>query len=184
MCIAYPPIGFIGLGIMGLPMARHLRGDHYPVTVFNRTRSRAETAKDFGASIAGSPRELADRSEIVITMLTNPEAIRAVTDGPDGLFAHSRKQLTWIQMSTIDVQSTLSFARDAQARRITFVDCPVTGSKGPAENRQLILLAGGSAEALAYVDPVLRCFGQTIVKAGDVGAGTALKLCMNLIVAQ
>ena len=184
MCVALPSIGFIGLGIMGLPMARHLCDAGYPVTVYNRTSSRAEQAAGFGAQVGTSPRQVAERCDILITMLTNPEAVRAVMEGPDGAFAHPKKGLVWIQMSTLDVQATQAFAQEAVRKGITYVDAPVTGSKKQVEAAELILLVGADREAPAFVRPVLLQFGKTILEAGPVGAGTSLKLCMNLIVAQ
>jgi 3-hydroxyisobutyrate dehydrogenase len=169
---------------MGLPMAKHLCGAGYPVTVFNRSAGRMEAAKAFGARTASSPRELAERVDVLITMLTDPAAIRAVMEGPAGAFAHPKKGLVWIQMSTIDIQSTQTFARQAAEHGMTFVDCPVTGSKKQVEAAELILLAGSEPEPLDYVRPLLSRLGKTIIHAGPVGSGTALKLCMNLIVGQ
>jgi 3-hydroxyisobutyrate dehydrogenase len=184
MCVALPSISFIGLGIMGLPMAHHLCDAGYSVTVYNRTPSKMETAKAFGAYAGISPRALAEHADILITMLTNPAAVRAVIDGPDGALTHPKKGLVWIQMSTLDVDSTMAFAKEAESRGVTFVDCPVAGSKKQVEAAELILLAGAKPEALKYIRPVLERLGKTIVEAGPVGAGTTLKLCMNLIVAQ
>jgi 3-hydroxyisobutyrate dehydrogenase len=184
MCVALPSVGVIGLGIMGLPMARHLCDAGYQVSVYNRTPAKVEEAKKFGAYAAASPRHLGERMDIVITMLTNPAAVRAVIDGPDGLLAHPKKSLVWVQMSTLDMASTQAFADQARECGIEFVDCPVTGSKKQVEAAELILLAGASLEALQYVRPVLSCLGKTIIDAGKIGGGTALKLCINLIVAQ
>src|SRR5471032_430317 len=93
MCIALPSIGFIGLGIMGLPMARHLCEAGYSVTVYNRTAARVREAQAFGALAGDCPRRLAERCDILITMLTNPEAVRAVMKGPQGAFSHPKKGL-------------------------------------------------------------------------------------------
>jgi len=184
MCTALPTVGFIGLGIMGLPMAKHLCDAGYPVTVFNRSAERMEAAKAFGANTAASPRELAERVDVLITMLTDPAAIGAVMEGPSGAFAHPKKGLVWIQMSTIDIQSTQTFAHEAEEHGMTFVDCPVTGSKKQVEAAELILLAGAEPDPLDYVRPILSRLGKTIIHAGAVGSGTALKLCMNLLVGQ
>jgi 3-hydroxyisobutyrate dehydrogenase len=184
MCTALPSIGFIGLGVMGLPMARHLCDAGYPVTVFNRTAARVKQAEAFGAYTADSPCPLGERSDILITMLTNPAAVSAVMEGPDGALAHPKKGLVWMQMSTLDIASTQAFAKAAESRGVIFVDAPVTGSKKQVEEAQLIILAGAERQALEFVRPVLSRLGKTIVDAGPAGAGTALKLCMNLIVAQ
>jgi 3-hydroxyisobutyrate dehydrogenase/glyoxylate/succinic semialdehyde reductase len=172
------------MGIMGLPMARHLVRAGYPVTVFNRTKEKAETAGSFGAKVAPTPREAAEGKRYLMTMLTNPEAIRAVMQGPKGFLAANAPGLTWVQMSTVDVDSTLEFAKDAKRKGWDYLDCPVTGSKKQVEAAQLILEAGGDPEVLKRARPLLTCMGKTLIHAGPVGAGTTLKLCMNLIVAQ
>jgi 3-hydroxyisobutyrate dehydrogenase len=169
---------------MGLPMAKHLCDAGYPVTVFNRSAGRMEAAKAFGAFSAASPRELAERADVLITMLTDPAAVRAVMEGPAGAFAHPNKGLVWIQMSTIDIEATKTFARQAVDHGMIFMECPVTGSKKQVEAAELILLAGGDKKILDYVQPILSRLGKTIIHAGPVGHGTALKLCMNLIVGQ
>lgn len=179
-----PSIGFIGLGIMGFPMAKHLREAGYPVTVWNRGAAKADAAKSFGAKAAKTPREAASGARFVITMVTGPEAIRQVMNGPDGFLSSEAKNIVWIQMSTIDIASTGEFASAAKKKGWTFLDCPVTGSKKQVEAAQLILLAGGDARILNEARPLLLKMGKTIVHGGDVGSGTALKLCMNLIVAQ
>jgi 3-hydroxyisobutyrate dehydrogenase-like beta-hydroxyacid dehydrogenase len=114
MCTALPSIGFIGLGIMGGPMARHLADAGYPLSVYNRTRSKVKDAEGFGAHAAPSPRQLAERSDVLVTMLTNPAAVSAVLEGPDGILAHPKKGLVWLQMSTVDIASTQAFARQAR----------------------------------------------------------------------
>jgi 3-hydroxyisobutyrate dehydrogenase-like beta-hydroxyacid dehydrogenase len=178
------PVGFIGLGIMGLPMARHLAGAGYPVTVFNRTPEKANAARSFGAQVAATPREAAEGKRYLITMLTNPDAIRSVMKGPQGFLASDTRDMTWIQMSTIDIDSTLEFSKEAERKGWDYLDCPVTGSKKQAEAAQLILEAGGDAKVLKQARPLLARLGKTLVHAGPIGAGTTLKLCMNLIVAQ
>src|SRR4051812_866116 len=107
---------------MGAPMARHLVDAGYQVSVYNRTASKADAAKQWGAYVAPSLAHLGERSEIVITMVTDPQAVRETIEGPNGLLARPQKGLVWIQMSTLDVQSTLSFARFAEDRSVIFVD--------------------------------------------------------------
>jgi len=178
------PVGFIGTGIMGLQMARHLAEAGYPVKVYNRTRAKAAPAKAFGAQIVNSPREAATDVRVLVTMVTDPEAVDGVMKGRDGFLASPTPGVTWIQMSTLDIESILGFAKRAAAKGWRFVDCPVTGSKKQVEAAELILLAGAEEKDLQDMRPLISCMGKTIVHAGPVGAGTALKLCMNLIVAQ
>jgi 3-hydroxyisobutyrate dehydrogenase-like beta-hydroxyacid dehydrogenase len=177
-------VGVIGTGIMGLPMARHLAEAGYPLKVYNRTRAKAASAKAFGAQIVGSPREAATDVSVLITMVTDPQAIEKVMQGRDGFLSSPSLGVTWIQMSTLDIESVLSFSKKTTAKGWHFVDCPVTGSKKQVEEAELILLAGAEDKDLSKIRPLLSRLGKTIVHAGPVGAGTALKLCMNLIVAQ
>jgi 3-hydroxyisobutyrate dehydrogenase-like beta-hydroxyacid dehydrogenase len=169
---------------MGMPMARHLCAAGYAVTVYNRGVARREQAREFGAQIAASPREAAAEADVLITMLTDPAAVRAVMEGADGFLARAKKGLIWIQMSTLDIASTREFARIAEAQGLIFVDCPVTGSKKQVEGAELILLSGTTPETLERLRPLLLCLGKTIIDTGSVGGGTALKLCLNLVVAQ
>ena len=179
-----PVIGVAGLGIMGLPMARHLRGAGFDVHVFNRSPKPLAAACTFGAVPVDSPRELVEACDTIITMLPTPTVVRTFLGGPFGFITAPKKEITWIQMSTLDIVSTMEFAQRAQEQGWAFIDCPVTGSKKQVEAAQLILLAGAAAQDLERVRPVLSALGKTIVHAGPVGSGTALKLCMNLIVAQ
>jgi 3-hydroxyisobutyrate dehydrogenase-like beta-hydroxyacid dehydrogenase len=179
-----PSIGFIGLGIMGMPMARHIAEAGYPVTVFNRTRSKADAAQAFGARVAQTPREAATGVRVLITMVTDPGALQDLMEGREGFLASPTSEVTWVQTSTLDIESTLQLAKRAKAKGWHFIDCPVVGSKKQVEETQLILLAGGDEELIRSLKPLLYRIGSRIVHTGPVGSGTALKLCMNLIVAQ
>ena len=169
---------------MGLPMARHLAKAGYPLKVYNRTGAKAAPAQAFGAQIVNTPREAATDVRVLVTMVTDPDAVSGLLKGRDGFLASPTPGVTWIQMSTLDIESVLTFAKKAAAKGWRFVDCPVTGSKKQVEAAELILLAGAEEKDLQKVRPLISCMGKTVVHAGPVGAGTALKLCMNLIVAQ
>jgi 3-hydroxyisobutyrate dehydrogenase-like beta-hydroxyacid dehydrogenase len=117
-------------------------------------------------------------------MVTDPSAVRDVLTGHQGLLRANVAGKTLIQTSTIDEPSTLEFAKEAHAKKMFFLDCPVTGSKKQVEEAALILLAGGDDALIEKWKPLLLSMGKSIVHAGDIGKGTALKLCMNLIVAQ
>lgn len=179
-----PVVGFIGLGIMGLAMALNVKKAGYPVLAFNRSSKRRSNALKEGLSVADSPRELASQSEVIVLMVTDSEAVNEVLNGPDGVFKAATRGKSLIQMSTIDGPSTIKFAKQAVERGMKFLDCPVTGSKKQVEEAQLILLAAGDEELIHQWKPVLMAMGKAIVPAGGIGMGTALKLCMNLIVAQ
>ncbi len=177
-------IGFIGLGIMGMAMAQNAKAQGFNVSVFNRTRDKLDLAQKAGLQPAQSAKDVAEKTEAIIVMVTNPKAVSAVLNGPDGVFQADVKGKTLIQMSTIDEKSTLEFARQAEENGMNFLDCPVTGSKKQVEAAELIILAGGEEALLKKWTPLLQTMGKAIVHAGPVGKGSALKLCMNLIVAQ
>ncbi len=180
----YSRVGFVGLGIMGAAMARNAARAGFSVTVTNRSAGPLEKARADGLATVASPAGLSAVSDAIIVMVSNPAAVREVLSGPTGVFSSDVKGKTLIQMSTIDEESTRAFAAQAAARGMKFLDCPVAGSKKQVEEAQLILLAGGDAGLLAEWTPLLKSMGKAVVHAGPVGKGTALKLSMNLIVAQ
>ena len=179
-----PRIGFIGLGIMGRAMALNLVKSGFQVSVYNRTRERTAEFADLGCEVASTPKALARMCDTIITMVSDPAAMRAVIDGPEGAAAAFSGGSTLINMSTLSPDYTVELSKKCFAAGVAFLDCPVSGSKGAAESGQLVILAGGGAEALERASPVLRAMGREIVHAGPVPSGTALKLCINLIVAQ
>jgi 3-hydroxyisobutyrate dehydrogenase-like beta-hydroxyacid dehydrogenase len=179
-----PRIGFIGLGIMGSAMARNASRAGFPVVVYNRGKAPLERMKADGFETAATPGALASRADCVVVMVTDPAAVRAVLSGPSGVFSGAVAGKTLIQMSTIDEPSTLEFAAGAERHGMKFLDCPVTGSKKQVDAAELILLAGGDKALLDRWTPFLNSVGKAIVHAGPTGKGTALKLCMNLIVAE
>ena len=179
-----PRIGFIGLGIMGAAMARNAARSGFPVTVFNRSRPALDRARADGLAVAESPAALSQAVDAIVVMVTGPDAVRDVLAGPAGIFTAGVSGKTLIQMSTIDEPSTKEFSVAAAKHGIRFLDCPVAGSKKQVEAAELILLAGADESLLAEWTPFLKSIGMAIVHAGGVGKGTALKLCMNLVVAQ
>ncbi|MFN0118710.1 MAG: NAD(P)-dependent oxidoreductase [Elusimicrobiota bacterium] len=179
-----PSVGFIGLGIMGFAMAINAKKAGFPVRVFNRSSRPIAKALEAGLHIEKSPKELSEKSDVIVTMVSDPHAIHNVLNGENGVFSSQNKGKTLIQMSTLDRATTLSVAAQAISSGMSFLDCPVTGSKKQVEAGQLILLAGGDLELIKKCETLLLSMGKAIVHAGVIGQGTALKLCMNLIVAQ
>ncbi len=177
-------IGFIGLGIMGMAMAKNVKSKGFAVSAYNRSKDKLDVAEKFGIDPAESPADLANQSDVIIIMVTDPKAVAQVLSGPKGVFEGEVKGKTLFQMSTIDEKSTLEFARQVESHGMTFLDCPVTGSKKQVEAAELILLAGGDEALIQKWEPVLLSMGKAIVHAGGIGKGSALKLCMNLLVAQ
>lgn len=177
-------VGIIGLGIMGHAMALNAKKAGFDVTVTNRSLDKASDLTAHGISVVSTPKELAEKVEIIVTMVTDPAAVLAVTSGPGGFLKSDVKGKIFIQTSTIDAKTTQALAVLAADNGMEFLDSPVTGSKKQVEEAQLILLVGGAEAVLKKAEPFLLSVGKTIVHAGEIGQGTALKLCMNLIVAQ
>lgn len=179
-----PRIGFIGLGIMGRAMAMSLVKAGFQVSVYNRTRQRTIEFADIGCEVAATPRALAKMSDTVITMVSDPAAMQAIMEGPEGVFSAFSGGNTLVNMSTLSPDYTAGLAKKCFMAGVNFLDCPVSGSKGAAESGQLVILAGGDKAAVEKLSPVLKAMGRAVVYAGPVPAGTALKLCMNLILGQ
>ena len=177
-------VGVAGLGIMGSAMAKNLARSGVETTVFNRTRESAEALQPFGINIAESPRALAEACDLIIVIVTNPEAVWALINGPQGILATNGSGKILVQSSTLNLATTSALADVAQAAGYKFLDAPVTGSKAQVEAGELIFEIGGDAETLEQARESLLFMGKEIVHAGAIGSGTALKLCMNLVVAQ
>lgn len=179
-----PRIGFIGLGIMGRAMAMNLLNAGFQVSVYNRTRQRTTEFADKGCQVASTPRALAKMCDIVITMVSDPAAMDAVMEGPEGVSSAFSGGNTLINMSTLSPDYTSALAKKCFIAGVNFLDCPVSGSKGAAENAQLVILAGGDKAVLEKLSPMFKALGRSVIYAGPAPAGTALKLCTNLVVAQ
>ncbi len=179
-----PRIGFMGLGIMGQAMAKNILKAGYNITVYNRNRLKTTEFLDLGADVAITPKELAKRTNIIFTMVTDIAAMRDIMEGPLGIFEAATSKLTLINMSTISPSYTKELSLNCLKKRIKFIDCPVSGSKLQAQEAKLILLAGGDKEEIEKNRKLLLTMGSSIVYAGKHPNATALKLCVNLIVSQ
>lgn len=175
-------IGFIGLGTMGAPMASNLLKAGYPVTVFNRTASKAAPLAEQGASVAPSPKETAVWADVVITMVSNDESIAEVYEGENGVLAGIRPGTTVIDCSTISPALVKRLAAQIAELGGTFLDAPVTGSSPAAIDGTLVFMVGGSAETLAQVMELFDTMGKKVLHMGDNGSGAVAKLAHNTIV--
>lgn len=173
-------IGLVGLGHMGRPMAARLAAAGFPLTVWNRTPGRAVAA---GATVAMSPQELAAASDVVITMLADGAAVRAVLSGPDGVLAAARPGTIVIDMSTIGPQAARDLAAEAATQDVVFLDAPVSGSVALAEQGTLTAMVGGPPDAVERVRPVLATLTKAQFHLGPAGAGAAMKLAVNILIA-
>lgn len=175
-------VGFIGLGIMGLPMAKNILKAGHELTAFNRSeRPRAEAAAA-GARLAGSPAEAAQGAEVVITMVTDSPDVEAVCTGPKGVIEGARPGTVVVDMSTISPEVTRRVGARLAERGVHMLDAPVSGGDTGAIAGTLSIMVGGEAEHLERVRPVLAAMGKRIVHCGPLGAGQTVKLCNQIAV--
>src|SRR2546422_3173999 len=178
-------VGFVGTGIMGAPMARNALKAGFAVTVTNRTIDRAKPLADAGAALVRTPREVAERSDIVVTIVTNTPDVEAVMFGPDGVARGAHEGLLAIDMSTISPAATRELAKRAAANRPAFrtLDAPVSGGEVGAIEARLAIMVGGDEGDVKRAMPLFEALGKTIVHIGDPGAGQACKLANQIAVA-
>ncbi len=174
------PIGVAGLGAMGSAIVARLMEAGHPVTVWNRTATKARPLADIGAKVADSPAAVAAASEAIITMLTDGAAIDAVYGGPSGLLSTDVTGKLFIEMSTVPPQVEIALATKVRDKGAAFVECPVGGSTAPARQGQLLGLMGAEPEAAARAKPILEQLCRKIEHCGPVGSGSSIKLAINL----
>lgn len=174
-------IGFIGLGIMGRPMAAHLVKAGYQVTVWNRTQSKAADLIKGGAHQGTSPKDVAARSDITITMVADTPDVREVILGPNGVIEGARRGSAVVDMSTISPAATRDIARALADRGVDMLDAPVSGGERGAVEATLSIMVGGKPEVFERVLPVFQKLGRNIVHLGDNGAGQVTKACNQLV---
>ena len=174
-------IGFVGLGLMGLPMSKRLVEAGYPLTVWNRTRAKAAPVLEAGAQWADTPQAVAAASDLVITMVTNSQAVEQVICGPNGVLAGARRGLLIVDMSSIDPDTSRSVAGRARSAGVDMIDAPVTGSVPQAATGVLGIMVGGPAELLERARPVLNHLGTKIMHVGPNGSGATIKAIHNMI---
>jgi 2-hydroxy-3-oxopropionate reductase len=173
-------IGFIGLGVMGRPMALHLVEAGYALRVFARRPDQAAPLLEAGASFSPTLADLASQSDVVITMVTATSDVEEVLLGPDGVLAGAKPGLTAIDMSTIAPQATMRIAAALAARQVRMLDAPVTGGPAGAQAATLTIMVGGDASVLDEMRPVLDRLGRQVVHMGEHGAGQIAKACNQL----
>ena len=176
-------IGFVGLGIMGRPMARNLLAAGFDLTVHSRSRGPVDELADAGASRATTPADVAAASDVTITMLPDTPDVELVIAGPDGVATGATPGSLVIDMSTIDPEPTRRLAATLADRGVAMLDAPVSGGERGAIDAALSIMVGGDAAALARARPVFEALGKTIVHVGPSGAGQVCKACNQLVVA-
>ena len=175
-------ITFLGLGTMGIGMVRRLlKVGEYPITVYNRNAEKAAPLIAEGAKVARTPREAAQGAQVVIAMLSDDAASRAIWLGENGALAGAGHGAVAIECSTLTVPWVRELAAAAEKRGLKFLDAPVTGTKPHAANGELTFLVGGESGVLEQVRPVLKPMSKEIVHLGPVGSGAAFKLVNNFM---
>lgn len=174
-------IGFIGLGAMGAPMAWNVYNGGYSLRVYNRTIEKAEPFEDEGVTVCSSPAGVTENADVVITMVAGSNALVDVLRDTDGAVADVVGDTTVINMSTVSHETTVEAAELVTENGGQFVDSPVSGTVGPAEEGTLTVLAAGNAALVESVEQLLGTMGAPVVYCGEVGQGTNMKLFINLL---
>jgi 2-hydroxy-3-oxopropionate reductase len=180
--MANPTLGFIGLGIMGKPMARNLLKAGYPLVVYNRSRTAVDELSKEGAQPAASSKEVAARSEIIITMLPDSPDVALVYTGENGVFAGAKVGMLLIDMSSISPVVARKLAGEAQKLGLDMIDAPVSGGEAGAISAMLSIMIGGKATAVERAMPIFQALGKNIVHVGEAGAGQVTKAANQMVV--
>jgi 3-hydroxyisobutyrate dehydrogenase len=173
-----PTVAVLGTGIMGGPIARNLAAAGFEVRAWNRTREKAEPLAEHGVAVMNTPAEAVKGSDVVLTMLADGAAVEGVTT-EGGALAGMPEDAVWLQTSTVGIAAAERLAALADQAGVGFVDAPVLGTKQPAEEGALVVLASGPEEARAVCQPIWDVIGNRTIWLGDAGAGTRLKLVIN-----
>jgi 3-hydroxyisobutyrate dehydrogenase len=177
-------VAFLGLGVMGYPMARHLRAKGHEVTVYNRTAAKADRwVSENGGRAAGTPREAAEGQEIVFACVGNDDDLRQVTIGPDGGFDGLAAGAIFVDHTTASAEVARELDAAARARGAAFIDAPVSGGQAGAENGVLTVMCGGDGEAYARAEPVIMSFARACRLMGPAGSGQLTKMINQICIA-
>ena len=181
--MAKESIGFIGLGIMGLPMARNLLKAGYPVVAYNRTSSKAEELAADGATPASSPKEVSKQASVIITMVTDSPDVEEIVLGRDGVIEGIQRDAVLIDMSTISPSVTRAIAERVEEKGGRMLDAPVSGGSWGAIEGTLSIMVGGEKSVFDRCLPVFQAMGKNIVHTGPSGMGQTTKLVNQILVA-
>ncbi len=173
-------VGFAGLGAMGAGIAQRLRDAGHDVTGWNRTKAKAQPLLDAGMGWAGTPRELAEQSDVLFTMLTDSRALDATASGDEGILAGLRPGTVWADLSTIAPDASVELAGRASERGAFFLDTPVSGSPATLAAGQMSVMVGGDRAAFEHVEEVLAAIGPKVTYIGPNGQAILTKVAINL----
>ncbi|THH38115.1 NAD(P)-dependent oxidoreductase [Aliishimia ponticola] len=177
-------VAFLGLGVMGYPMAGYLAKAGHEVTVYNRTQAKAEAwVKEHGGTAAATPRAAAEGAEFVMACVGNDDDLRAVCTGPDGALAGMDKGSVFVDHTTVSAKVTAELYDVAKAAGVGFVDAPVSGGQAGAENGQLVVMCGGDAEVYDRAAPMIDAYSKLCKRLGESGAGQLTKMVNQICIA-
>ncbi|OYP34359.1 oxidoreductase [Rhodopirellula sp. MGV] len=177
-------LGWIGTGVMGNSMCGHLIRAGYTATVYNRTREKTKALAELGAEVVLSPKEVAEKSDVVFTIVGFPSDVRSVILGDDGVLAGSREGMVVVDMTTSEPSLAVEIARAATAVGVQSVDAPVSGGDTGAKNAALSIMIGGDEETVDALAPLFQLMGKTIVRQGGPGAGQHTKMVNQTLIAS
>lgn len=177
-------LAFLGLGVMGYPMAGHLQKAGHDVTVYNRTYSKAEKwAAEFGGAAARTPREAAQGAEMVLACVGNDDDLRSVCLGEDGAFSGMSAGTIFVDHTTVSAKVTRELYAEADKMQVSFVDAPISGGQAGAENGVLSVMCGGDQGAYDRAEPIIDAYARICRRIGDSGAGQMTKMCNQIAIA-
>ncbi|RKF17150.1 NAD(P)-dependent oxidoreductase [Roseovarius spongiae] len=177
-------LAFLGLGVMGFPMAGHLQAAGHSVRVYNRTGAKAEAwVSEHGGASAPTPREAAEGADFVMACVGNDDDLRAVCLGEDGAFAGMKPGAIFVDHTTVSAKVTAELYDAAREAGLNFVDAPISGGQAGAENGQLSIMCGGDTDAYAAAEPVMEIYAKLCRRIGDSGAGQVTKMCNQIAIA-
>ena len=177
-------VAFLGLGVMGYPMAGYLQKAGHEVTVYNRTAAKADKwAAEYGGSSAATPREAAEGADFVMACVGNDDDLRAVCTGADGAFSGMASGSVFVDHTTVSAAVTRELAAASAGNNIAFVDAPVSGGQAGAENGQLVVMCGGDQAAYDSAEPLIDAYAKKCVRLGDSGAGQLTKMVNQICIA-
>ena len=177
-------LAFLGLGVMGYPMAGHLMGAGHDVTVYNRTATKAEAwVKQHGGAMARTPRDAAKGAEFVMACVGNDDDLRSICLGDDGALAGMASGSVFVDHTTVSAQVTRELFAAADAKQVSFVDAPVSGGQAGAENGALSVMCGGDQGAYEQAEPIMAAYARICRRIGDSGAGQMTKMCNQIAIA-
>lgn len=176
-------IGWIGTGVMGTSMCKNLLSSGFRVTAFNRTRTKLAPVREAGATEAKTPREVAEASDVVFSIVGYPHDVREITLGSEGTLAGSRPGTVLVDMTTSEPALAVEIYHKAQARGVQAVDAPVSGGDVGAREARLSIMIGGQPETVAALQPLFQILGKTIVHQGPPGAGQHTKMVNQILIA-